>query len=159
QRNMDYPKSTVPASLLRHPRDAFSPLSRQPWSGPNHQGYTAAPRILIVSAAVGTGHQRAAEAIKVALCRRLPEARVRCEDVLSLATAPFRWCYAQTYLELIRRAPKIIGLIYDHIDRPVLQRSQRWYKLRVFLERLNVRPFVRLLLSEPWDLVIHTFFL
>jgi processive 1,2-diacylglycerol beta-glucosyltransferase len=117
------------------------------------------PRILIASASVGSGHVRAAEAIALALRRQRPDAFVRAVDVLALASRPFRWSYAQVYLDLIQHAPPVIGYIYDRIDRPVLPRSMRWYHLRVFLETMNVRPFVRLLCDEPWDLVINTFFL
>jgi processive 1,2-diacylglycerol beta-glucosyltransferase len=117
------------------------------------------PRVLILSASVGTGHLRAAEAIEAAVHRIVPGARVRTADVLKLATAPFRFCYAQMYQELIRHAPTFLGYIYNCLDRPIRLGSRRWYRLRVWLEKTQLRPFLSLLAAEPWDLVINTFFL
>ena len=43
------------------------------------------PRILIVSASIGTGHSRAAQAIELALRQRIPEVHVENVDILALA--------------------------------------------------------------------------
>jgi processive 1,2-diacylglycerol beta-glucosyltransferase len=128
-------------------------------NGNGHAHHPESPRVLVLSASVGTGHMRAAEAIALALRQVAPGARVRTADVLSLATPPFRFCYAQMYLELIRHAPALLGYIYDRIDQPVRMGSRRLYWLRVWLEKTQLRPFLDLLASEPWDLVINTFFL
>lgn len=118
------------------------------------------PRILILSAAVGSGHLRAAEAIECALKQVRPDAILEKADVLALSTAPFRHCYGQMYLELIRFAPAFLGQIYNAMDKPTPpDRSDYWYRLRVSLERMSMRPLLNLLRSQPWDLVINTFFL
>jgi processive 1,2-diacylglycerol beta-glucosyltransferase len=117
------------------------------------------PRILILTASVGTGHLRAAEAVLLAVRQIAPQAIVESVDVLTLATAPFRFCYAQIYLDLIHWAPEVLGVIYDHFDRPRRPKFGPWYQLRVKLEAMSLRPYVRLLKSQPWDLVINTFFL
>ncbi len=67
--------------------------------------------ILILSASVGTGHLRAAEAIELALREIQPEAQICNVDTFSLATAAFRRCYAQMYLDLIAWAPQLLGSI------------------------------------------------
>ena len=52
-------------------------------SFPSTNGYVPKqPRILILSAAVGTGHLRAAEAVELALRRLYPQAYIRNVDVL-----------------------------------------------------------------------------
>jgi processive 1,2-diacylglycerol beta-glucosyltransferase len=117
------------------------------------------PRILIASASIGTGHLRAAEALELVLRQRVPEGHIENVDVLAMATAPFRRCYGQMYLDLIRWAPHFLGLVYDHIDKPKAPGNGPWYRLRVLLERVNLRPFVHLVESQPWDLIISTFFL
>jgi processive 1,2-diacylglycerol beta-glucosyltransferase len=117
------------------------------------------PRVLILSASVGTGHLRAAEALETALRRIVPGALVRSADVLKLATSVFRFCYGQMYQEMIRHAPTLLGAIYNRIDRPIRLGSRRWYRLRVWLEKTQLRPFLGLLASESWDVVINTFFL
>jgi processive 1,2-diacylglycerol beta-glucosyltransferase len=136
----------------RQPSDnahADGPILRRP----------GGPRVLVLSASVGTGHLRAAEAIAAALRQIAPTARIRTADVLSLSTTAFRFCYARMYLEMVRHAPTMLGYIYNRIDQPVRMGSRRWYWLRVWLEKTQLRPFLALLASEPWDLVINTFFL
>ncbi len=117
------------------------------------------PRILIASASVGSGHLRAAEAVALCLRRLRHGAIIRNVDVLSMGTPPFRWCYSGFYLALVRHAPQLLACIYNGVDRPLPPGPRPWYRLRVYLEKLNLRPFVRLLTSEPWDLVVNTFFL
>jgi processive 1,2-diacylglycerol beta-glucosyltransferase len=118
----------------------------------------ASPRILVVAASMGMGHLRASEAIELALRQRLPQAKVQTVDVFALATPPLRWAWSGMYLVLMRWAPQLLGWIYDFFDRPYPRTWLRLYNTLVLLQALNVRPFVRLLRSEPWDLVIHTFF-
>jgi processive 1,2-diacylglycerol beta-glucosyltransferase len=68
-------------------------------------------RILVLSASVGLGHVRAAQAIELALRELMPDAVVENIDVLRLATAPFRHCYGQVYLDLIDLAPQRARLL------------------------------------------------
>jgi hypothetical protein len=76
------------------------------------------PRILILSASVGTGHLRAAQAVELALRQAIPEAVVRNIDVLTLSTPPFRHCYGHVYIDLIDLAPSVLGFFYNLMDRP-----------------------------------------
>ncbi len=118
-----------------------------------------APRILIVSASVGSGHLRAAEALEVAFRQTVPNAVVRNVDAFRLATSVFRRCYADMYFDMVKRAPWFLAYIYGIMDRPRPLGHDHWYHLRVSLEKMSMRPFLRLLQSEPWDLVVNTFFL
>jgi processive 1,2-diacylglycerol beta-glucosyltransferase len=102
---------------------------------------------------------RAAEAIGIALRRIAPEAHIHTADVLRLCTPIFRFCYAQTYLFLAQHAPHLLRAIYNRIDAPVQRGSSWWHRLRVWLERAQLKPFLAFLDSQPWDLVIATFFL
>src|SRR5581483_7215711 len=119
-----------------------------------------APRILILCAGVGAGHFRAAEAIEQAARRLRPDAIVRNIDVLSLATWPFRRCYGEMYLDFVNAAPGVLGFFYNLMDQPGRATEQNsWDRLRIFLEMRNLCPFLELLHSEPWDVVINTHFL
>jgi len=119
------------------------------------------PRVLVLSVSAGSGHLRAAEAVELALRRVAPEAVVRNVDVLSLSIRAFRYCYGQVYVDLIDTAPQVLGFFYNIMDRfrPPAQQSHRWDNLRISLEKMSMRPFLHLLQSEPWDLVINTHFL
>jgi processive 1,2-diacylglycerol beta-glucosyltransferase len=117
------------------------------------------PRILVLSASVGAGHVRAAEAVELALRQIAPEAVVENIDVLRLATRPFRHCYGHIYLDLIDLAPSVLGYFYNLMDRPRPPLANGWEKLRVSLEKMSLRPFLHLLQAQPWDLIINTHFL
>src|SRR5688500_814038 len=115
-------------------------------------------RILVLSASVGAGHMRAAEAVELA-CRELaPEAIVRNVDVLELTNPTFRRLYGAGYLDLVNKAPHMLGYLYDLMDRPRGPESKR-DRLRLLVEKLNLRRFLDLLESEPWDVVVNTHFL
>ena len=77
-----------------------------------------APRILVLSASVGAGHIRAAQAVELALRQLRPDATVRNVDVLELTNVAFRRVYGQAYLDLVNRAPHVLGYFYDLLDRP-----------------------------------------
>src|SRR5437588_6692987 len=116
-------------------------------------------RILVLSASVGAGHLRAAEAVELALRQVVPDANVKNVDVLSLTNAAFRHIYGKAYLDLVNKAPHVLGYFYDLLDQP--SRSGRYWrgKLRLAGEKLNLKRFVKFLQSEPWDLGINTHFL
>lgn len=117
------------------------------------------PRILVLSASVGAGHVRAAQAIELTLREIAPEARVKNLDVLELTNATFRRLYGRAYLDLVNRAPQLLGYFYDLLDQPSRSGKQRGDRLRLALEKINLRPFLALLCDAPWDLVINTHFL
>ena len=118
------------------------------------------PRILVLSASVGAGHLRAAEAVELALRQTVPDAQVKNVDVLTLTNAPFRKVYGEAYLDLVNKAPHVLGYFYDLLDRPRRPKSTR-DKLRLLVQRLNLSKLCDLLeCGEPkWDVVVNTHFL
>jgi processive 1,2-diacylglycerol beta-glucosyltransferase len=116
------------------------------------------PRILVLSASVGAGHMRAAQAVELALRELAPEAVVRNVDVLELTNTAFRRIYGKAYLDLVNRAPHVLGYFYDLLDKPRRANSkQDW--LRLAVQKMNLRRFIALLQDEPWDLAVNTHFL
>ena len=136
------PLTCVEVSL--EPRDRVSPMP---------------PRILVLSASVGAGHLRAAEAVELALRQTLPEAEVQNHDVLQFTNAVFRRVYGQFYLDLVTHAPHVLGYFYDLLDRPSRSGKNRSDRIRFAIERLNLAKFQKLLTNQHWDLVINTHFL
>jgi processive 1,2-diacylglycerol beta-glucosyltransferase len=115
-------------------------------------------RILVLSASVGAGHMRAAEAVELALKQLAPEAEIRNIDVLDLTNAAFRRVYGKLYIDLVNTAPQLLGLAYDMLDRP--PSSQRKAdRLRFLLERMNLGRFLKLLRGSAWDVIVNTHFL
>jgi processive 1,2-diacylglycerol beta-glucosyltransferase len=118
-----------------------------------------APRILVLSASVGAGHLRAAQAIELALREVAPAATVRNLDVLQWTNTAFQRLYGKFYLDLVNKAPHVLGYFYDLLDRPSRSGKNRTDRVRLAIEKLNLRKFIRFLKEEPWDLVINTHFL
>jgi len=117
------------------------------------------PRILVLSASVGAGHLRAAQAVELALRQVVREAAVQNVDVLQLTNAAFRRLYGRAYLDLVNKAPHVLGYFYDMMDRPSRSGRNRSDRLRLAIEKLNLKAFMRFLREEPCDLVINTHFL
>jgi processive 1,2-diacylglycerol beta-glucosyltransferase len=117
------------------------------------------PRILVMSASVGSGHMTAAEAVVAALHQLAPQAHIRLVDILQLTNRFFRRFYGTFYLDLVNKAPQVYAYFYDMLNRPSRSGRNRGDRLRLFLEKLNLWPFIRFITSEPWDLVINTHFL
>ncbi|MEI7683481.1 MAG: glycosyltransferase [Planctomycetota bacterium] len=115
-------------------------------------------KILVLSAAVGAGHMRAAEAVDLALRQAHPDFHVVNLDVLTMTNALFRRIYGRFYLDLVNKAPHVLGYFYDLMDTPSKLNKQS-DQLRLILEKLNLKAFETFLKSEPWDLVINTHFL
>src|SRR5438067_3467510 len=115
-------------------------------------------RILVLSASVGAGHMRAAQAVELALKQTAPDAIVRNLDILTLTNAAFRRFYGSAYLDLVNKAPHVLGYIYDLLDRPRSPRSRR-DKLRLIVEKLNLRKLCDLLECQSWDVIVSTHFL
>jgi processive 1,2-diacylglycerol beta-glucosyltransferase len=111
-------------------------------------------RVLILSASAGAGHVRAAEALRLAFSKLKAAQEIRHVDTLDYTNKIFRHLYSQTYLEMVNSAPEMLGWLYDYLDRP-------WKKerRRLALDRLNTRPFVKLLKQYNPDLTVCTHFL
>ena len=75
-------------------------------------------RILILSASVGAGHVRAAEAVEAALRQSGAAVTVVNHDVLAFMPPAFRKVYRDAYFEMVARAPEILGWLYNATDRP-----------------------------------------
>lgn len=117
-----------------------------------------APRILVLSASVGAGHMRAAEAVEQALHVVVPEAEVKNLDVLEMTNSLFRRVYGKLYIDLVNKVPHVLGYFYDLLDQPS-EAGNRGDRYRLALQKLNLGKFVRFLKAQPWDLVINTHFL
>jgi processive 1,2-diacylglycerol beta-glucosyltransferase len=115
-------------------------------------------RILVLSASVGAGHLRAAQAVEKALRILDPEASVENLDVLDYTNAAFRRMYAKSYLDLVNRAPHALGYFYDLLDKPPSPQHKS-DRLRLLVEKLNLHKFMKLLQENRWDVIVNTHFL
>ncbi|MBI2825306.1 MAG: glycosyltransferase [Planctomycetia bacterium] len=117
------------------------------------------PRVLVLSASVGAGHVRAAEAVELALRRIAPDVAVENRDVLDFTNAVFRRVYSQAYLDLVNYFPHFVGYFYDWLEGDGELRKRKRDRLRQAVQKLNLRAFERFLTDQQWNLVINTHFL
>lgn len=111
-------------------------------------------KILILSASVGAGHLRAAEAIEKEFRRQNPAAEVRNIDVLNFTNPLFRRLYGKAYLDMVNRMPEVLGWMYDSLDKP-WENERR----RLALDRLNTQPLIKFLKNYQPDIAVCTHFL
>ena len=117
-------------------------------------------RVIILSASAGAGHLRAAEAVEKAIIARHPEVEVRNVDVLKYTNAAFRTLYSKAYLELVNAAPELLGWLYDYLDKPgTPDKPGKSERIRLAFDKLNTRPFIKLLQEYQPDIAICTHFL
>ena len=79
--------------------------------------FSRSPRVLILSASVGAGHMRAAEALEAAFAAGTFPGEARHLDVLRYTNRAFRTLYAQGYMELVNKAPDLLGWLYERFGR------------------------------------------
>src|SRR3954463_14014895 len=116
-------------------------------------------RILVLSAAVGAGHLRAAQAVELALRETADETtEIKNVDVLTLTNAAFRKVYGEAYLDLVNKAPHVLGYFYDHMDKP-RGADDRRDRIRLLVEKLNLKSLCDLIECEHWDVIINTHFM
>ncbi|MDQ3713388.1 MAG: glycosyltransferase [Acidobacteriota bacterium] len=111
-------------------------------------------KVLILSAAVGAGHLRAAEAVEKAFKQLGAAEEIRNIDVLNYTNPLFRRLYGKAYIDMVNTMPEVLGWMYDSLDKP-WQNERR----RLALDRLNTQPLIKLLKDYKPDIAVCTHFL
>ena len=111
-------------------------------------------KVLILSAAVGAGHLRAAEALEKAFVKQSAAAEIRNIDVLNYTNPLFRRLYGKAYIDMVNTMPEVLGWMYDSLDKP-WQNERR----RLALDRLNAQPLIKFLKNYQPDIAVCTHFL
>ncbi|HEX8147341.1 MAG TPA: glycosyltransferase [Pyrinomonadaceae bacterium] len=111
-------------------------------------------KVLILSASAGAGHMRAADAVERAFKLTNAASEVRHVDTLQYTNKLFRHLYSKAYIDLVNKSPELLGWFYDHLDRPWKNERRR-----LALDKLNTRPFVKMLQEYQPDITVCTHFL
>ena len=115
------------------------------------------PRILVLSASAGTGHTRAAEALRsYANAKNFGMEAIHL-DTLQFVTPLLRFVYTDAYIFLVRHVPALWGFLYrtTNIAKPdgLRHRVRRW------AERMNSKSMLAEFARQKPDLIICTHFL
>lgn len=111
-------------------------------------------KILILSVSAGAGHLRAAEALERAFLETNAGLEVRHIDTLQYTNKLFRHLYSKAYIDMVNKMPEVLGWLYDHMDKPWKNERRR-----LALDKLNTRPFVKMLKEYQPDITVCTHFL
>lgn len=111
-------------------------------------------KVLILSAAVGAGHLRAAEALEKTFNQSNFAEEVLNIDVLDYTNPLFRRLYGKAYLDMVNKMPEVLGWMYDSLDKP-WENERR----RLALDRLNTQPLIKFLKKYDPDIAVCTHFL
>src|SRR5438046_4767020 len=111
------------------------------------------PRVLLLFAKFGAGQIRAAQALEKGFLAR-GDCAVEHIDALQHVSKLFRRVYDTAYMCMVRRAPELMGVLYERTDQP-----WRHPRRRLALDRLNTGPMSRLLKRIQPDLCVATHFL
>jgi processive 1,2-diacylglycerol beta-glucosyltransferase len=143
--------------LPRFPDPLLPPDGKVP-AGRRERGavpaFARSPRVLLLSASVGAGHLRAAQALEAAFAAGGFPGEAKHLDVLRYTNPTFRTLYSQGYIELVNKAPDLLGWLYDRLDVP-----WKSHRLQQAFEKVNLSPFVRLLTALRPDFALCTHFL
>lgn len=111
-------------------------------------------KVLVLSASAGAGHMRAAEAVERAIVEMGAGLEVRHVDTLQYTNKLFRHLYSKAYIEMVNKTPEVLGWLYDHLDKPWKNERRR-----LALDKLNTRPFVKMLREYQPEIIVCTHFL
>lgn len=111
-------------------------------------------KVLILSATSGAGHVRAGEALERAFIETAAAREVRHVDTLEYTNKLFRHLYSKAYIDMVNRAPEMMGWLYDQFDKPWKNERRR-----LAFDKLNTRPFVKMLREYQPEIIVCTHFL
>ena len=111
-------------------------------------------KVIILSASAGAGHVRAAQAVEKAFLCLNAAGEVRNIDTLEYTNKIFQKLYSKAYIELVNKAPDVLGWLYDQLDKPWKNERRR-----LAFDKLNTRPFVKMLKQYQPEIVVCTHFL
>ncbi|TMQ73549.1 MAG: hypothetical protein E6K81_04185 [Candidatus Eisenbacteria bacterium] len=136
---------------------AVQTLSGDPAAPRPAAAAAAGPRVAILHASAGNGHQSAARALAAAFEAQAPGAIVREVDTLVFASRLYRDTYAASYNAMAARAPALWGVLYHSWAGARVNRSTS--PVRLAMDRLNLRRLVRVVQGEGANAVVCTHFL
>lgn len=114
-------------------------------------------RCLIISAGVGGGHVRAAQALERAFARFRPEVAVKHVDSLDFVTPTLKVAYVVPYLEMVNHLPELWGYLYKKSsDKKVDSKTS---KIRSIATKLQSKRLEKLIREFQPEHVIATHFL
>ena len=114
-------------------------------------------KILILSVSAGAGHVRAAEALRLCAQAEFKDVDALHLDVMDYASAAFRKLYADAYIKLVNKLPRVWGMLYQITSETHADATMN--KVRRSIERMNTRALRKRIAAFAPDAIVCTHFL
>lgn len=114
-------------------------------------------RLLLLSAAVGAGHTRAAQALESACRATCPSVEVVHKDALDFLGPLVKKVYIRSYLAAVNHTPELWGYFYHHADR--IDPDGKRARISRLIDRAGSGKLARLVRRFRPDRIICTHFL
>ncbi len=114
-------------------------------------------KLLLVSVSAGSGHVRAAEAIKKTAVKNYPELTVDHIDMMNYVSRPMRAAILDAYELMAVQLPELWRFVYKKTNAPTQSRAIR--ELTRILNLTNAGKFFRFLAAYKPDHIMATHFL
>ena len=113
-------------------------------------------KILIAHVPAGSGHEKAAEAIQMAVREKHPDVETVLLNGLEGMSPWYQWSFTEGYIGMIHRYPQLWGLLYHLADL----RGMAWaaYKLHRLSNGSHGRNLEQILLRHHPDVIVATHF-
>jgi len=118
---------------------------------------SARHRVLILSVSAGAGHVRAAEALRAYAELEFKQVEALHLDVMDYASGAFRKVYADAYIKLVNKHPRVWGMLYRVTSETHANATVN--KMRRSVERMNTRALRKRIDEFAPDAIVCTHFL
>ena len=110
-----------------------------------------------MSVSAGSGHVRAAEAVKKTAELNHPDLEVQHIDLMDYISLPMKKAVVGSYDLLVRQAPELWGYIYEKTNNPKITKKLK--KLNKKLKKINAYKFNEYVSEYNPDYILYTNFL
>lgn len=114
-------------------------------------------KLLLISLSTGSGHVRAAEAIRKTAEKSFPNIEARHIDMADYISLPMKMAVLKSYDLLVKQLPELWGLLYKKTNRGSV--SAQFQKLSAMMSRINASALYDEARSFQPDYILCTHFL
>ncbi|HYE59845.1 MAG TPA: glycosyltransferase [Candidatus Kapabacteria bacterium] len=114
-------------------------------------------KLLLLSLSAGSGHVRAAEAIRKTAAELYPSLDVVHKDMAEFMSTPVKTAIITSYDILVKQLPELWGYLYKKTDDP--SRVKRFQKISAFTNRMDAHDLYTFVSSFVPDRILCTHFL
>ncbi len=114
-------------------------------------------KLLLISVSNGSGHVRAAEAVRKTMQQLHPDVTVEHIDMVDYIRLPMKTAVVKSYDLMIKQMPELWGFLYHKTDNATV--TNKYHHLSKLMHRMNAIPLYEKITSFQPDYILCTHFL